>query len=152
MPKTWPETLTATAPSEKPVEYLSPAWANRALWLVENDKTIRDAVHGADVSLLVNIEHAPAGRAKHLYVHFQGGSLVEHYIGDGHGTPSIPEPDFELRGEYATFWEIQEGKLDGKKALLLGRLKLHGSMLRAVKHMGALEALVAGLTAIPCSI
>lgn len=149
MATSWPTVLVATQPGPEQVAYLGPAWAARALWVVQHDTRVRTAVAGSSVSLLVHIENGPPGRAKYLFVRFHEGQLAEHYIGDGHGSPSIPEPDFELRGEYATFASVQRGELDGRKALLSGRLKLHGSMLRAMGHLGALEALVEALSRIP---
>ena len=134
------------------VQYLSPAWAEQALRLVETDHRIDRALGGMEVSLLTIILHPPKGCYGFLYAAFDGDGLKDYRVGVDFPSVAkgLPEPTFTISGEYGTFAAIQRGELTERKALLTGQLHLTGGVLRALKHLRQLEAITAVLTSIPC--
>ena len=141
-------------PCRRPlVQYLSPAWAEHALRMIETDERIDRALGGLEVSLLTIILHPPKGCYGFLYAAFDADGLKDYRV--GLDFPSVarglPEPTFTISGEYGVFAAIQRGELTERKALLSGRLHLTGGMLRALKPLRQLEAITAVLGSIPCT-
>jgi hypothetical protein len=136
-----------------PLQYLSPAWAEKALRLVETDPRIERALGGLEVSLLTVILHPPKGCYGFLYAAFDEDGLKDYRVGFDFASIArgLPEPTFTISAEYPVFAAIQRGELTERKALLSGRLHLTGGMFRALKHMRQLEAITAVLGSIPCS-
>jgi hypothetical protein len=136
-----------------PVQYLSPAWAEKALRLVETDPRIERALGGLEVSLLTIILHPPKGCYGFLYAAFDEDGLKDYRVGLDFASVAkgLPEPTFTISGEYPVFASIQRGEMTERKALLSGRLHLTGGMFRALKHIRQLEAITAVLGSIPCS-
>lgn len=134
------------------LQYLSPAWAEKALRLVETDPRIESALGGLEVSLLTIILHPPKGCYGFIYAAFDGDGLKDYRVGVDFASMAkgLPEPTFTISGEYPVFAAIQRGELTERKALLSGRLHLTGGMIKALKHMRQLEAITDVLTSIPC--
>jgi hypothetical protein len=146
--------LKPPTPSPRPlaVAYLSEAWAEQALRLVEGDPRIRQALDGVELSLLTIILHPPKGRYGFIYTAFDEGGLVDYRVGHDFSsvTKDITEPTFVVSGEYGVFASIQRGEMSERKAILSRRLHLTGSMVKAVRHMRALETFTQVLQSIPC--
>lgn len=134
------------------IAYLSQAWAEQALRLVEGDPRIRKALDGVDLSLLTIILHPPKDRYGFIYTAFDEGGLVDYRVGHDFSTVTkdIPEPTFVVSGEYTVFAAIQRGELSERKAIFSRKLHLTGSMVKAVRHMRALETFTQVLQGIPC--
>ena len=134
------------------IAYLSEAWAEQALRLVEGDPRVKKALDGVELSLLTIILHPPKGRYGFIYTAFDEGGLVAYRVGHDFTTVTkdIPEPTFVVSGEYTVFASIQRGELSERKALLSRKLHLTGSMVKAVRHMRALETFTQVLQSIPC--
>ena len=134
------------------IAYLSEQWAQQALRLVEGDPRIKKALDGVDLSLLTIVLHAPKGRYGFVYTAFDKGGLVDYRVGhDFHTvTKDIPEPTFVVSGEYSVFAAVQRGEISERKAIFSRQLHLTGSMVKAVRHMRALETFTAVLQTIPC--
>ena len=134
------------------VQYLSPAWAEKALRLIETDPRIERALGGLEVSLLTIILHPPKGCYGFIYASFDADGLKDYRVGVEFASVAkgLEEPTFTISGEYPVFAAVQRGELTERKALLSGRLHLTGGMIKALKHMRQLEAITAVLTSIPC--
>ena len=136
-----------------PLQYLSPAWGEEALRLVETDARIRRALGGVEVSLLTIVTGPPKGCYGFLYAAFDADGLKDYRVGFDFASVvrGLGEPTFTISGDYATFAAIQRGEMSERKALLSGRLHLTGGMLNALRHMRELEAITGVLTSIPCA-
>lgn len=134
------------------LQYLTEAWAEEALRRVESDERIRKAVRGIDISLLTIVLHAPKGAYGFLYTAFDGTGLKDYRVGRDYQAVAdgVPPPTFVVSGEYEVFAAIQRKELSERKALLSGKLHLTGSMLKALRHMRALEAITKVLQDIEC--
>lgn len=132
---------------------MSPAWAEAAVRAVETDARIREAVRGQKVSLLTVVEDPPPGRYAYIFAAFDEGGLADYRVGhDASALDAMPKPTFTLRGPYRVYADLKEGKTNGRDAVLSGQLKLEGGMLRAMRHMQAIEAITGALANIPCHV
>lgn len=132
--------------------YLTEPWAEAALQRVESDDRIQAAIHGIDLSLLTIILNPPRRTYGFMYTAFDGEGLRDYRVGMDFATVTrdLPPPTFVVSGDYAVFSAIQRGELTERRALLSGRLHLTGSMLKALRHMRALETITLVLREIPC--
>jgi len=149
------ETPSTGAGSSGPltVPYLGPGWGRLALERLRTDPRVGEAVQGLSVRVLTKVRDAPPGRYAWLYAAFEGGSLAEGRMGhDGDGQlDALPAPTFTIEGPYEAFAAVQRGEVTERRALLSGRLKLHGSRLTALRLMARLEAVTDVLGEIPCA-
>jgi putative sterol carrier protein len=104
------------------LRYLSESWAEQALQQVESDERVLAATRGLQLSLLAIILNAPKDAYGFLYVAF----------------------------DYAVFAAIQRGEITERRAILTGKLHLTGSLVKALRHMRALETVTASLRTIAC--
>lgn len=133
--------------------YLTEPWAEAALAAVESDPAIAKVVHGLDLSILTIITGAPEGRYGFFYAAFDGNGLSEYRVGYDYEavTHGIDEPTFAISGPYEVFAAIQRGEIGERKALLTGKLHLTGSLIKALRHMHAMETVSAAINRIPCA-
>ncbi|HLF16413.1 MAG TPA: SCP2 sterol-binding domain-containing protein [Candidatus Thermoplasmatota archaeon] len=134
------------------IQYLSEAWAEQALRRVETDARIRKALAGIELSLLVIVLHPPKACYGFLYTAFDRRGLSDYRVGyDYHAVAKgLAPPTFVVSGHYDVFAAIQRRELSERRALVMGKLHLTGSMVKALRHMRALETITEVLTAIPC--
>lgn len=131
--------------------YLGPGWGRKALEVMRTDPRVREALRGVKVRLLVRILDAPPGRYGYLWAEFDGEGLADGRMGHaGDGVLETLEPALTLEGDYATFAAIQRGESTERKAFLAGDLKVKGSRILALRHMGSLETITGALAEIPC--
>jgi putative sterol carrier protein len=131
--------------------YMTQDWAEEALRRIESDERIKKVLNGVDLSILSIIADGPKGAYGFLYVHYDGQGLAEYRVGHEYSAVAggILEPTFVISGKYEVFLEIQLGKLGEKKAIITGKLHLTGSMMKALRHMRAMETITKVLREIP---
>ncbi len=120
---------------------------------MESDERILKAVHGIEVSILTIVLHPPEDAYGFVYASFDGAGLHDYRVGKDYAavTTGMPAPTFVVSGEYEVFSAIQRGEMTERKALLRGKLHLTGSMLKALRHMRALETITQVLREIECT-
>lgn len=130
---------------------MSQEWAEEALQRVESDPRIGKALKGIDLSVLTIITEGPEDTYGFLYVQFDGRGLAEYRVGYEYDAVAkgIPTPTFVVSGKYDVFNAIQLGEMSERRALLAGKLHLTGSMLKALRHMKALETVTKVLQEVP---
>lgn len=135
------------------MHYLTEPWAEEALQRVESDDRIQAAIRGIDLSILTIILNAPKRAYGFMYTSFDGDGLRDYRVGRDFATVTrdLPAPTFVVSGDYDVFSAIQRGELSERRALLSGKLHLTGSMLKALRHMRALETITDVLREIPCT-
>ena len=136
------------------MRYLSEEWAEAALRLVETDGRVRAALGGVALSLLMVVQNPPKGSYGFIYAAFDRSGLCDYRVGHdpAKAVDGLDSPTFVVRGEYAVFAAVQSGKLSERKALLSGKLHLTGPLIKALKHMRALEAITKVFATIPCEV
>jgi putative sterol carrier protein len=113
--------------SEK-VRYMSPEWAR------EVEKRLQAELSPEKMKRLTssmsNIYlQCPDGKTKYLIFRFEEGKLAEFSLGEG----DPPEAEFRITGNYETFAKISRAELGSQRALMSGKLKLKGNMVKALK-------------------
>jgi len=71
----------------------------------------------------------PDGKDRYLFFSFENGRLKELALGEG----DPPQAEFRITGEYETFARISRAELGSQRALMSGKLKLRGNMVKALK-------------------
>jgi putative sterol carrier protein len=110
------------------VGYMTPAWAQQV------EKRLRDELAPEKMKRLTssmsNIYlNCPDGKTKYLLFRFEDGKLAELSLGEG----EPPEAEFRITGDYETFARISRAELGSQRALMSGKLKLRGNMVKALK-------------------
>lgn len=130
-------------PTEAPqmAKYLSRQWVEAGRKTVENDPRFKRHTEGISASILCIIEEQPAHADEVFYIDFADGHIRELYSGPRQEFEKRhAAPTFAVYGDYETFREIQTGDLSQSTALMRGRLRLKGSLLKALKYMKALDS------------
>ncbi|MFC1850160.1 SCP2 sterol-binding domain-containing protein [candidate division CSSED10-310 bacterium] len=73
--------------------------------------------------------NCPDGKENYLLFRFEKGALQELKLGEG----EPPAAEFRVVGEYGIFSQISQAELGSLKALMTGKLKLKGNMVKALK-------------------
>ena len=131
-------------------KYLSREWVERGRVQVERDQRFRTLSAGIQASILCVVHEQPAHADEVFFIDFDDGHIRDIYSGprsefEARGV----QPTFEVHGDYDTFREIQEGHLTQATALMRGRLRLKGSLLKALKYMKTLDAVTDVLREVP---
>lgn len=144
--------MSRKAAAPKEVQYLSEAWAQEVLKLIETDERVGRALDGLEVSILTIILGPPKGCYGFLYVSFDADGLADYRTGHDFQAVAkgLPEPTFVISGDYQVFAAIQRRELSERRAILGGKLHLTGSMVKALRHMRVLESIAEVMAAIPC--
>ncbi len=134
------------------IRYLSEEWGEAALRVMETDPDIARVTKGLNLSLLVIILNGPPGAYGFIYAAFDRDGLKDYRVGADytHVTDGIDGPTFVVSGDYNVFVEIQRGRLTERKALLRGKMHLTGSLVKALRHMHALETITRSMRTIEC--
>ncbi len=113
---------------EERVVYLSEAWRQAAERKIREQVTPEKMNH-TTTSMSNVYRNCPDGKDRFLYLSFVDGVLEELRVGEG----EPPEADFRVTGDYETFARITRAELGAQRALMTGKLKLKGNMVRALK-------------------
>jgi putative sterol carrier protein len=109
--------------------YLSPEWA------AEVEKRLREGLTPEKMNNLTSsmnniYTNCPGNEAeKHFFVGFKDGGISSVETGAGKG----PAAEFTITGDFDTFAKISRAELGAQKALMGGKLKLRGNMVKALK-------------------
>jgi hypothetical protein len=108
--------------------YLSREWGE------EVEKRLREGLSPEKMNNLTSsmnnvYTHCPGGADRYFFVGFEDGAVKSVEVGEGKG----PAAEFIISGDYETFAKISRAELGAQKALMGGKLKLRGNMVKALK-------------------
>lgn len=113
--------------SEK-FRYLSKQWQDEAEKQLRSVLTPQKMNH--ITSSMSNIyRNCPGGKDLFLFISLIDGEFDKCLAGEG--TP--PEAEFIITGDYSVFAQISRAELSSQLALMTGKLKLKGNMVKALK-------------------
>lgn len=126
------------------LKYLSPEWRD------EGEKRLKaelspEKMNHASSSMSNILQNCPDGKERFMYFSFTDGNLIEFLIGEG----PAPEAEFKITGDYETFAKISNAEMGAQLALMSGRLKLKGNMVKALKLASVCDRLNKVLSGIP---
>ncbi len=110
------------------LQYLSGEWA------AEVKKRLREGLTPEKMNNLTSsmnnlYKNCPGGADKYFFVGFADGVVERVETGEGEG----PKAEFTITGDYETFAKISRAELGAQRALMGGKLKLRGNMVKALK-------------------
>ncbi|MDF2672872.1 MAG: hypothetical protein K0R09_1137 [Clostridiales bacterium] len=113
--------------SEK-IKYLSQEWRDEAEKRLRAELT-PEKMNNITSSMLNVFLNCPDGKERSLYLNFINGSLDKCTVGEG----QLPDAEFKISGDYEVFAKISQAELGSQLALMTGKLKLKGNMIKALK-------------------
>jgi putative sterol carrier protein len=113
---------------EKKIQYLSPEWA------VEAGKRLRaeltpDKMNQITSSMSNIYTNCPDGKDHYLFLKMVDGAFETVETGIG----VCPQAEFVITGTYEVYAKISQALLGSQLALMTGKLKLKGNMVKALK-------------------
>lgn len=110
------------------VKYLSDEWRQEA------EKRLNEGLSPEKMNFLTSsmsniYKNCPDGKDRFLFIRFEEGKLADIQTGTG----DVPKAEFSISGNYDVFARISRAELGAQKALMTGKLKLKGNMVKALK-------------------
>lgn len=113
---------------------------------------LAETVGGVSLSLLMVVTDRPGLDGEAIFIEFDEGELKHVKAGDREKFEDrYADTEFTVWAPYNTFAEIHAGRLNEKLAVLSGRVRLKGSMFRALKLLKVVEKLNAILREEPAT-
>jgi putative sterol carrier protein len=125
-------------------QYLSPEWAEEAYRRLSTFLTADDMKHTTS-SMVTAYKNCPDGIDRAVYYKYVDGMIKELSVIED-------EPlkvEFTITGDYETFARISKAELGARSALMSGKLRLKGSMVKALSLAVVVDRLNAVLATIP---
>jgi len=124
--------------------YLSPEWAAEAHRRLKEELT-PEKMKFVTSSMVTFYKNCPDGKDRALFYRFVDGVCSELAITVG----EPPEAEFRITGDYETFARISRAELGSRAALMNGKLKLQGNMVKALSLSAVVDRMNKVLAAIP---
>jgi putative sterol carrier protein len=129
--------------SEK-FKYLSPEWTAEAHRQLRIQLTPDQMKHVT--SSMVTLYHdCPDGKDRALYYGLVDGVVESLSICEG----DAPQAEFVISGDYETFAKISRAELGARAALMGGKLRLKGNMVKALSFSSVVDRLNKVLASVP---
>jgi putative sterol carrier protein len=110
------------------VKYLSPEWRDEAERMLSAELSPEKMNH--ITSSMSNIcQNCPDGKDRFMLFKYDNGELSEFVVGKG----DWPKAEFTISGDYETFVKISKAELGSQVALMSGKLKFKGNMVKALR-------------------
>jgi putative sterol carrier protein len=127
-------------------EYLSPAWRDEAERRLRSELS-PERMNFVTASMSNIYLDCPDGQTRYLLFRFENGEFAELLLGQG----EPPQAEFKISGKYETFAKITQAELSSHKALMTGKLRLKGNMVKALKLAAIADRMNKVLAKIPAS-
>ncbi len=124
--------------------YLSNEWRDEAEKRIRADLS-PERMNKITSSMSNIYKNCPDGKERYLFFNFNDGELVDLSVGEG----EPPEAEYRITGDYDTFAQISRAELSSQKALMTGKLKLKGNMVKALKLASVADRLNRVISTIP---
>jgi len=126
------------------LKYISPEWATEALHRLRQELTAQKMkfVTSSMVTLYTN---CPDGKNRAVFYRFVDGVVDEVSVREG----ELPEAEFTIAGDYETFAKISRAETGSRSALMSGKLKLRGNMVKALSLAAVVDRMNKVLATIP---
>ncbi len=128
-----------------PLQYLSPDWAFEAQKQLREQLT-PEIMKYVTSSMVTVYSNCPDGNDRALFYKIVDGVFQEVSVSVG----EIPNAEFIITGDYDTFAKISRAELGSRSALMSGKLKLKGNMVKALSLASIVDRLNKVLSEIPC--
>lgn len=127
------------------MKYLSPEWEAEAARRLRGQFT-PEQIKNLTVSMLTLFRNCPDGRERALYYKIEDGVFTDISIREA----PLPAAQFVISGEYTTFVKIIHGEIGSRTALMNGKLRLTGNMVKALSLAPIVERFTKIIAEITC--
>lgn len=126
------------------IQYLTPAWRDEA------EKRLKSELSPKRMNFITSSMSniyldCPDGDTRYLFFRFEKGEFADLLLGEG----ETPAAEFKITGKYETFARISRAELGSQRALMTGKLKLKGNMVKALKLASIADRINKVLSRIP---
>ena len=128
----------------KSYQYLSPEWTKEAHRRLKKELT-PDKMKYVTSSMVTHYKNCPDGKDRSLYYKFVKGVIDELSLVEG----NPPKAEFIISGDYEVFASISRAELGARSALMTGKLRLKGNMVKALGLSAVVDRMNKVLATIP---
>ena len=130
--------------AEKKFKYLTPEWAEEVVRRVNERLTPERMKHITSSMLTVNT-NCPDGKDRAVYYNIEDGVVTEVSIREG----ELPRAEFTITAEYQLFSRISRAEVKARSALMSGKMKLKGPLVKALRLSPLVDRLNEVIATIP---
>jgi putative sterol carrier protein len=128
----------------KRFKYLTPEWAQEVQRRLQAELT-PDKMKHVTSSMLTVYMGCPDGKRRGVFYKMVDGVVVELSIHEG----ELPQAEFTITGDYETFARISRAEIGSRSALMGGKLKLKGNMVKALSLAAIVDRLNKIMSTVP---
>jgi putative sterol carrier protein len=128
-----------------PIKYLSPEWTAEAQQRLRSQLDPETMKHLTS-SMLTVYHQCPDGQDRALYYKIEDGIFTDISVRQ----EPFPEAEFIISGDYEIFAKISRAELGSRSALMTGKLRLTGNMVKALSLASIVDRFNKVLSEIPC--
>jgi putative sterol carrier protein len=127
------------------VKYLSPEWTKEAQDRLRHQLDAETMKHLTS-SMLTVYANCPDGIDRALYYKIVDGLFEDISVREA----PFPEAEFIISGDYETFAKISKAEIGSRYALMNGKLRLKGNMVKALSLSSVVDRFNKILSEIEC--
>lgn len=127
------------------LKYLSSEWTTEAEKRLRSQLT-PESMKNMTSSMLTVYQNCPDGQERALYYKIEDGVFTDISVRQD----PMPEAEFIISGDYETFAKISRAELGSRSALMNGKLRLTGNMVKALSLASIVDRFNKILSEIPC--
>jgi putative sterol carrier protein len=124
--------------------YLSAEWTREAYRRLREELTAEKMKYVTS-SMVTHYKNCPDGKDRSLYYKFVKGVVDELSLIEG----KPPKAEFIISGDYEVFASISRAELGARSALMTGKLRLQGNMVKALGLSAVVDRMNKVLAGIP---
>jgi putative sterol carrier protein len=124
--------------------YLSPEWAEEVFKRTNEQLSPQRMKHITSSMLTVNT-NCPDGKDRAIYYKIVDGVVTEVSIREG----TLPSAEFTITADYELFARISRAELKARAALMSGKMKLKGPLVKALRLSPLVDRLNEVIATIP---
>ena len=127
------------------LKYLSPEWTAEAAKRLRAQLT-PESMKNLTSSMITLYHHCPDGKERALYYKIENGVFTDISVREA----PMPQAEFVISGDYETFAKISRAEIGSRSALMNGKLRLTGNMVKALSLASIVDRFNKILSEIPC--
>jgi len=124
--------------------YLSPEWAAE-VFKHANEKLSPERMKYITSSMLTINTNCPDGKDRAIYYDIVDGVVTEVSIREG----ELPKAEFTITADYELFSKISRAEIKARAALMSGKMKLKGPLVKALRLSPLVDRLNEVIATIP---
>jgi putative sterol carrier protein len=125
-------------------KYLSPEWAEEVRRRAAETLTPERMKHITSSMLTVN-RNCPDGTDRAIYYNIIDGVVTEVSVREG----DLPRAEFTITADYQLFARISRGEMKARAALMSGKMRLKGPLVKALRLSPLVDRLNEVIATIP---